>query len=212
MALGNYTPYLPKQVTQIKFGSTAFTAANLASTTIALDASFTTNNATALIDLVGAPDTTSPTKSYDWAKDITLSGNEISPSDEFLLGANSVGGQNSEISYSGNAMFQVEATVLYRNIVPASLFNSTTTCCIMSMDNSESATTGALNIVFNNIRVIHVGSLQRNADGFMEQKIKFVCRGGEAAAATISCVQSSPSKTMVRIRNGLDYAEEIRTA
>jgi hypothetical protein len=213
MARGNFTPFRAKHVDSIKFGSTAWTEANLTSTTIALDTAFATNNATPLADLAAGVnfDAVNPTATACWAKDFTDSGNERSTSEENLLGKDSTGSQCQELSADTISKRTVEFTLIYRNPVPTGLFKDSTRCCLIQMDNSESSTTGQLNIAFNNIIVTHVGSLVRNADGFMEQKVKFDVRGG-MAGTSISVTQSSPSESWFRQRVGLDYAEEIRTA
>lgn len=212
MALGNYTVFRAKHVTGFKFGSTAWTEANMTSTTVALDSSFTTNNTSVLLNLVGAADAVNPTKSYAFAKDVSITGNERSVSEENLLGADSAGSQNQELNVDPNSRLEFEATVVYRNTAPLSIFNDTTKAALIEMDNSESASTGELNIALNNLVVTHVGSLTRNADGMMEQKVKGTCRGG-TSGTSITVTQTTPaSESWVRIRAGTDYAEEIRTA
>ena len=211
MAAGNYTVFRAKHVDGIKFGGTAWSSTDMSSTGTALDTSFTTNNATALLDLVGAVDANNPVKSYAFGKDFTISGNERSTSEENLLGADSSGSQNAELNVDPNSKLDVECTVVYRNTTPLSIFNDSTKACLVEMDNSESATTGVLNLGFNNIKVTHVGSQAMNPDGMMEQKIKFTCRGGTSGSA-ISVSQASPAESWTRIRAGTDYAEEIRTA
>jgi len=213
MVRGNFTPFRAKHVDGIKFGSTAWTEANLDSTTLALDTTFTTNNATPLLDLAAGSsvDTVNPTKTACWAKDFNESGNERSTSETNLLGSDSTGSQCQELSADTVSKRTFESTILYRNTSPASIFNDTTKCCLLQFDNNESATTGVLNIAFNNIFMTHVGGLSMNSDGFMEQKIKFECRGG-LSGAPIAVSQSSPAETWNRIRIGSDYAEEIRTA
>lgn len=209
--IGNFTTFRAKHVTGIKFGSTAWSDASLASTTIALDTSFATNNATPLIDLTGTADTNNPTTSYAFARDFSTSGNEISSTDEAFLGADAQGSQNSEIAYGAASAMDVEMTVVYRNPKVSGIFASTTVACLVTMDNDESSTTGFLNIAFNNVVMLHVGSLTRNSDGLMEQKVKFRVRGG-TAGSEITCTQSSPAETWKRYRLGSDYAEEVRTA
>lgn len=211
MVLGNYKIFLPKHVTGIKFGSTIWSDTQMTTTATALDTSFATNNATALIDLAGTADTNNPTKSYAFAKDINTSGNERGSNAEGLLGSLDGVSQNTEIITEFTSPTTVEATVVYRNPQVTAIFNDSTKCCLMTMDNSESATTGVVNLAFNNIVVNHVGSLSRGNTGMMEQKVKFTCRGGLAAAVkTIS--QGTPAETWARINVGLDYAEEVRTA
>lgn len=210
-SIGNYTPFRAKHIDGVKFGSTAWTTADMDSTTIALDTSFATNNATALLDLVGSADAVNPTASYAFAKDFSTSGNERAINEDPLLGADATGTQNKEISSADNSNIEVEFTCVYRNPMPLAIFNDTTKCCIISMDNSESSTTGVVNLAFNNLIMTGVGSLVRNADGLMEQKVKFICRGGTSGSA-ISVTQSTPSESWTRYRAGLDYAEEVRTA
>lgn len=213
MARGNYTPFRAKHVESIKFGTTAWSDADLDSTSNALDTSYATNNASNLIDLASGDnlDTESPTKTACWAKDFSESGNERSTSEENLLGSDSTGSQCQELSADTISKITVEFTLIYRNPVPNVLFNDATKCCLIEMDNSESSTTGILNIAYNQIIVTHAGSLQRNADGFMEQKVKFECRGGQSGSE-ISVTQTSPSESWARYRLGQDKAEEIRTA
>jgi hypothetical protein len=183
------------------------------STTIALDTSYATNNSSNLINLAAGSsvDAVNPTATACWAKDFSESGNERSTSEENLLGSDSTGSQCQELSADTISKITVEFTLIYRNPVPNVLFNDATKACLITMDNSESASTGVLNIAYNNIVVTHVGSLTRNADGFMEQKVKFECRGGQAGSA-ITVTQSSPAESWSRYRLGQDKAEEIRTA
>lgn len=213
MARSNYTPFRAKHVEAIKFGSTAWSETDMSSTTLALDTTFASNNATPLIDLAAGStvDTEVVTKTACWAKDFSESGNEKSTSEENLLGADSTGSQCQELSADTVSKITVEFTLIYRNPAPSSIFNDSTKCCLINMDNSESTTTGVLNIAYNNIIVTHAGGLTRNADGFMEQKIKFECRGGTSGSA-ISVTQTAPSESWVRYRLGMDKAEEIRTA
>jgi len=213
MARGNYTPFRAKHVDSIKFGSTAWTDADMDSTTFPLDTAFATNNATSLIDLASGDsvDTESPTHTACWAKDFSTNGNERSTSEDNLLGSDSQGSQCQELSADTVSKQSVEFTLIYRNINPMALFNDSTKCCLIEMDNSESAVSGILNLAFNNIFVTHVGSLTRNADGFMEQKVKFDIRGG-MAGTQIDVTQTSPSEAWAKIRVGQDYVEEIRTA
>ena len=212
MALGNYTTFKAKHTDGMQFGGTAWSEADMNSTDSAGDATFSANNATVLFDAVGDADTENPTKSYAFAKDFSESGNERSITDEPLLGVDSNGTQNQEISDEAPSSLSVETTIVYRNLVPTTIFNDNTKCCLIEMDNSESTTTGKLNIGYNNIIVTHVGSLTRNANGNMEQKVKFSCRGGTAATSAISVDQSSPDEEWTRIRVGKDKFEEIRTA
>ena len=202
--LGNYTPFRAKHIDCVKFGSTAWSTANLTSATLALDTTFATNNASPLLDLVGDADTSNPTKSYAFAKDFSTGGNERSINEDPLLGSDTTGTQNKEISSADNSNIDVELTCVYRNPMPLSIFNDTTKCCLIAMDNSESTTTGVVNIAFNNIIMTHVGSLVRNADGLMEQKVKFSCRGGTSGTA-ITVTQTTPAESWVRYRAGLDY-------
>jgi len=212
MTAGNFTVFRAKHVDSFQFGDTAWSSTDMSSTTVALDSSFNTNNETILLDVVGATDANNPVKSYAFGKDFTVNGNERSTSEENLLGSDTVGAQNSEINIDPNSKMDVEGTLVYRNTSPLAIFNDSTKCCLIEMDNSESSSTGQLNIAFNNISVTHVGSLSMNPDGMMEQKIKFSCRGGTSGSA-ISVTQSTPSsESWTRVRAGLDYAEEIRTS
>lgn len=208
MTAGNYTTFKAKHVDGILFGSTAWTEANFTSTTQCLNTSFVANNATPLLDLVGATDTNNPVKSYAFGKDFTESGNERSISDEPLLGVDSYGSQNMEISDEAPSSISVETTIVYRNPIPTSIFNDNTKCCFVKMDNSESTSAGVLYLAYNNIIMTHVGGLTRNANGNMEQKVKFSCRGGTAATSSISVTDTA--KTYYRIRVGRDKVEEIR--
>lgn len=208
MAASNYSVFRPDDVDSIKFGGTAWTSADFSSTGTALDTSFTENNGTALLDLSGDRDGESPVKSEAFAKDITFSGNERSISAEDLLGADTNGTQNQEVSISPASLQTVELTIVYRNNTPLSIFNENTKCCLMELDNSESSGTGVLNIACNNITVLHVGSLALKPDGMMEQKVKFSHKGGTTGSA-VSVTQISPSETWSRITGG-DYSEEVR--
>lgn len=211
MALGNYTKFRAKHVTSFQFGETAWTETQLASTGEALDTSFESNNGTVIVDLVGSADTENPTKSYAFAKDFQESGNEKPITKEDLLGTDSVGSQNQELYTDGPSEVTVETTIVYRNPLPGRVFSASTKCCLITMDNSESTTTGELNLAYNNIEVLQAGALSRNQNGLMEQKIKFACRGGEAGSE-ISVTQADPSESWSRVRFGIDKAEEIRTA
>jgi len=211
MTRGNYTVFRAKHVDAIQFGDTVWTEANMDSTLLALDTTFATNNASPLLDLAGCSGTDNPSTSEAFAKDFTVNGNERSTSEENLLGACTGGAQNSELNVDPNSKLDIEFTCVYRNTNPLSIFNDTTKACLIAMDNSESSTTGVLNIGFNNLVMTHVGSLTMNPDGMMEQKVKFTVRGGTAGSA-ISVSQGTPSESWTRIRAGSDYAEEIRTA
>jgi hypothetical protein len=211
MALGNYTVFKAKQVDGFSFGSTAWSSTAMASTTYAMDSTFAQFNPAAILNIVGDADSNSPTKSYAWAKDFKVTGNEISMSQEPLLGNDTSNSQNVELGESVSSLMTVECMLVYRNNIPATIFTSTTKVALIQMDNSESTTTGKLNLAFNNIRVIHVGSLTRNAEGNMEQAIKFTCRGGEAGS-TITVTQVSPAETWSKVPLGVDYIEEVRTA
>lgn len=213
MVRKNFTPFRAKHIGAIKFGDTAWTETNMDSTTIALDTSFATNNATALADLAAGStfDTEEVTKTACWVKSYNESGNERSTSEENLLGADSTGSQCQELSADTVSKRTVTMTLLYRNPTPVSLLNDSTKCCLITMDNSESSSSGEANFAYNNIIMTHVGGLQRNADGFMEQTVKFEIRGG-LTDDPISVVQTSPSESWERYRVGLDYAEEIRIA
>lgn len=210
MSLGNYTPFRAKHVSGIFFSGTAFSDGTMAATTAALGNAFATiNGANFLINLTGTSDTSNPTKEYAFAKDFNTSGNERASSEEYLLGADTQGSQNSEISVGGSSQISAEFTCVYRNPVVTSLFSDNTKLCLITLNNAESSTTGKVNLVFNNVIMNHVGSLTRNADGLMEQKVKFSIRGGMSGSA-ITVVDNG--ETWVKYRVGLDYAEEIRTA
>lgn len=208
MAASNYTIFKADDVTAFKFGSTEWSEADMASITNALDTTFASNNASPLIDLVGTQDANSPVKSEAWCKSISITGNERQITEEDLLGKDASGAQNKEVVGGSVSRLTCEAMLVYRNNVPLSLFRDNTKCALIVMDNSESTTTGVLNIACNNITVTHVGGLQRNADGLMEQKITFTFAGG-TVGAPIAVSQSSPSETWSKVR-GSDYAEEVR--
>jgi hypothetical protein len=212
MALGNYTKFLAKQITACKFGGTAWSEANLSSGTTTLAVSFAANNPTVIMDLVGATDAVNPTASGAFLKDLTSSGNEVASTLEPLLGSDSTGAQNTEMSDEAASLQVFEGTMVYRNPKPLTLFSLKTKCCLVQHDNAESTTTGALTMAFNNIRVNHVGSLTRNASGLLEHKIKFSLRGGDTSGSGVTVTQTSPAVTAYRVRAGVDYAEEIRTA
>jgi hypothetical protein len=131
---GNYTPFRAKHVDSIKFGSTAWTDANMSSTTISLDTSYATNNASDLINLASGDtvDTANPTKTACWAKDFSESGNERSTSEENLLGSDSQGSQCQELSADTISKITVEFTLIYRNTVPSSIFNDSTKACLIT--------------------------------------------------------------------------------
>lgn len=214
MAIGNFTTFKAKHVDGILFGSTAWLEGNvtngLVSSAQSLNTSFTALNASPLLDLAGANDAVNPTKSYAFAKDFAESGNEKSITDEPLLGVDTYGSQNMETADESPSSIAVECTIVYRNPVPTSIFNDSTKACLIKMDNSESTTTGVLYIGYNNIIMTHVGSLTRNSNGNMEQKIKFSCRGGTAATAAVTV--SDGGDTFYKIGLGRDKAEEIQTA
>jgi len=210
MALGNYTVFRAKHVDTFKFGGTALTEAQMAYTTATLDATWVTAHpAGAQLDIVGDADTENPTISAAFAKDFNVTGNERATTEENLLGADTSGSQNQETSVDPNSRFTVEATIVYRNNMPISIFNDSTKSCIIKMDNSESSTTGQMSVLFNDITIEHVGSMTRNSDGILEQKIKFSCTGGTSGSAI---VVSYSAQTWGRYRMGTNYAEEIRSA
>jgi len=210
MALGNYTSFRAKDVTAVKFGQTAVPAADMESPTLSFANAMASSNPSAsiLIDLVGSADTENPTKSYAFAKDFTMSGNERGSSEEGLLGADGSGSQNTEITYSNNSKIDVEFTCVYRGPQVTSIFNDSTNACLITMDNSESSTTGELSFLFTNVVMTHVGGLTRNSDGLMEQKVKFSVRGGFASSA----YTVTDTNTYIKYLIGPDYGEEIRTA
>ncbi len=208
MAAADYSVFRPQHVDAIQFGDTAWSSSDFTATDTALDTSFASNNGTILLDLVGAVDSNSPVKSAAFAKDITYSGNERSTNSEPLLGADTNGTQNQESSASSASLQVVEFTLVYRNNVPFSIFNDTTKACLMTLDNSESSSTGVANFAFNNITMLHVGSIAINPDGLAEQKMKFSHKGG-TTGSEISVTQAAPAETWSRIVGG-DYAEEVR--
>ena len=210
IAAGNYTIFFPRHVQSFKFGSTAWTAAQWASTSIALDSSFSTNNATILFNAVGALDANNPVKSAAFAKDIKVTGNERDFPEVPLLGQDSTGAQNQELEEKPVSKLVVTATIVYRNNVPLGLFNDTATAVLMEMDNAEGTTSGIANFGFNNIKILSTGEHTIDSSGHLTQQIKFTCLGGTTGSA-INVTQVSPSETWVRY-TGKDYAEEVRTA
>lgn len=208
MAATNYTAFKAKHADRAVFGDTAWSSTDFSSTTSALDTTFDTNNATPLLDVVGDVDSNSPVESAPFAKDITVSGNERSTTEDNLLGADSNGTQYQEVDCSPPSLQTLEMTLVYRNNVPFSIFNDSTKCMLLSMNNNESSTTGVLNMGYNNITVLHVGGLTLNPEGNMEQKIKFSHKGG-TTGSVISVTQTSPAETWSRVVGG-DYAEEVR--
>jgi hypothetical protein len=214
MTIGNFTTFKAKHVDGIIFGQNAWLEGGVtngfSSTSQSLNTSFTALNSANAVDLSGASDALNPTKSYAFAKDFSESGNEKSITDEPLLGVDENGTQNTEIGDEAPSSISVEFTLVYRNPIPTSIFNDNTKSCLIKMDNSESSTTGVLYIGYNNIIVTHVGSLQRNSNGNMEQKVKFSCRGG--TAATSFKTVSDGGATYSKILLGKSKAEEIRTA
>jgi hypothetical protein len=214
MSIGNFTAFKAKHVDGIIFGRNAWTAGDvtngIASTAQCLNTSFAAINTANTIDLSGANDALNPTKSYAFAKDFTESGNEKAITDEPMLGVDGYGVQNTEIGDEAPSSIAVEFTVVYRNPNITSLFSDNTKACLIKMDNSESSTTGVLYMAYNNIIVTHAGSLTRNSNGNMEQKVKFYCRGGTAADSFITV--SDAGKTYAKLLVGRDKVEEIRTA
>lgn len=208
MTATNYRVFRPKDVDGVKFGSTAWTTANIAAATVALHTAYAANNATDLLNIVGDRDANDPVKSEAFAKDITYSGNERTTTEENLLGADTNGTQNQEVSIGPTSLQQVELTLVYRNNVPFSIFNDTTKCCLMTMDNEEGTTSGQVNMAFNNITILHVGSITMSPDGLMEQKMKFSHKGGTTGTA-ITGTDTGTWTTMSRIVGG-DYSEEVR--
>lgn len=214
--------FRPKHVSSIKFGSTDFSTINFSSTTVALDTSFSTNNSgtassgtavpgTVLLNLVGAQTHTGGTAtaaySEAFAKDITYSGNERSVTEENLLGSDTGGAQNQETNVDPTSLLEVTMTIVYRNPVPTSIFNDRTKCCLMEMDNEETASSGLANFAFKEITVLTVGALTMNSEGMMEQTVKFSCKGGTTG---ISIIVETVTETWYKVTGG-DYAEEIRT-
>lgn len=205
-AASNYTSFKGSQVASFKVGGTAFSAADYASTTVALDTSFASNNATILIDLVGSRDANSPVKSEAFAKDITHSGNERNIIEEDLLGSDSNSTQNKEIIGSNVSMLQVEATLVYRNNVPLSIFNDSTKCALIEIDNNETSTTGRVNRAYNNIIMKKVGDETLTSDGLSEQKVVFTLKAGTTGSPI---AVSTGSETWSKVVGG-NYAEEVQ--
>jgi len=208
MVASNFTIFKAADVDALQFGDTAWSEADMASTANALDTTFATNNAAPLLDLVGAIDSNSPVKSEAWAQEVRITGNERSTDEEDLLGTDTSGAQNKEVIGGSVSKLTCECTLVYRNNVPLSIFNDTTKCALIVMDNNESASTGVLNIACNNITVTMVGDLERSDSGSMKQKIKFDFSGG-TTGAVIAVTQTTPSETWSKVRGG-DYAEEVR--
>ena len=173
-----------------------------------MDTAFDTNNASPLIDLVGQQDSNNPVKSEAWCKEINITGNERTITEEDLLGEDASGAQNKEVIGGSVSRLTCEATLVYRNNVPLSIFNDTTKAALIEMDNSESASTGKINIACNNITIMHVGSLRQAPDGLMEQRLTFTFAGG-TTGSVISV--STGTEDWSKVRGG-DYAEEVRTA
>jgi hypothetical protein len=89
------------------------------------------------------------------------------------------------------------------------LLKSSVKSCLVELDNGESATTGKTNFAFNNVVVEHVGSITRNADGLMEQVVRFSVRGGLAGS---DVTVTSGATTWIKVPIGPDHAVEDRTA
>lgn len=209
MALGNFTPFLAKDVVAFKFGTNPWTEAQMNGTNAALENAFATNNpgASVIADFVGAPDANNPTRSYAFARNFSESGNELGTTEVNLLGADAAGSQNQELADDTVSKVTVETTVLYRNPVTSGVFSRNTRCALIVMDNGESSGTGRLAFAYNNIRVVHAGSLERNEEGYMEQTVRFETTGGEASNP-ISVTDSG--KTYHKVRLGRNKAEEIQ--
>lgn len=208
MAAGNYSIFKAAHISSFKIGGTAWTSANYASTTVALDTSFTTNNATPLANLIGARDSNNPVKSAAFIQDIKHSGNERTIIEEDLLGADSNSTQNKEVSASGASLLELEASLVYRNNIPMSLFNDSSKCILIEMDNSESSATGKINRAYNNVTIKKVGDEEMTPDGLMKQKIMITLKAG-TTGSPLSV--STGSETWSRVTGG-DYSEEVRTA
>jgi len=207
MTSANYTGFRAKHITSCKFGSVAWTSANFTSTTSALDTTFALNNPTPLADFIGVRNANNPVTSDAFAKEIKVSGGDRSAETEDLLGATS-GTQNQEISTGPHSLLNVEMTLVYRNNVTYGIFNDTTKCCIVTMDNSESIGTGKVNFAFNNIFMTKVGDLSRDSGtGLMTQMVTFSCKGGTSTSVAVTEGAETYSKEY-----GGDYSEEVRTA
>jgi len=211
MAAGNFSIIKATDISSFKLGSTAWSSADIVSTTTPLDTSFATNNATILANFVGTLDAENPVKSAAFIKEISFSGNERSTDDENLVGKDATGAQNQEVIGGSVSSITCELTLVYRNNIPFSLFNDTTKCALMEVDTEESAATGKMNFAMNDITVTKVGDLSRDADsGAMEQKFVFKFSGG-TTGDVITVNQASPAEIWSKVAGG-DYAEEIRTA
>lgn len=209
--MANFTPVKAKDIRSFKFGDTAWSEADFTSTDTALDESFTTNNATPIIDLIGVRDSNNPVESDAFVKEISGGGNERSTNEENLLGQTSTGAQNKIVIGGTVSAMTVTLTIVYRNNVPLKLFSDNTKCCIMEVDTDEAADTGFINFAFNNITVTKIGDLTQNPDETMEQTITFSLAAGTNDGSATTVTQTSPAETWSKVSSG-DYAEEVRTA
>lgn len=210
----NSSVYRATHLDSVKFGGTAWTSAQFASNTLPLDSSFAIQNPTDLLDVVGVVnENQNPTDSAPFAKEISFSGNERSTSSENLLGADAQGTQNQESNVGPASLQEVTMTLVYRNNQPLGLFNDSTKSCLIQMNNNESvigtASTGLMNIAFNNITMLSAGSLSFTADNMAEQTIKFSHKAGTTGTA-LTVNGTAVAETWVKIKGG-DYAEEVRT-
>lgn len=211
MPAGNYTAVKATDIDSFKFGSTAWSSSDMTSADTALDTSFTSNNATPIVDLVGARDDNNPVESDAWVKEISFGGGEREITEENLLGKTTTGSQNKIVIGSTVSAMTVELTCVYRNNVPDLLFSDATKCALMEVDTGESTTTGRINFAFNNITVTSVGGITQNSDGTMEQTISFSLVAGTNDGSADSVTQTSPEESWSKVING-DYATEVRTA
>lgn len=205
MTAYNYSTFKGSQIKQIKFGGTAWTSAQWSATATTLHGNFDTNNATALIDLCGTRDSNNPVKSEAFATEITFSGNERTIDEQNLLGVDSTGAQNKEVIGGSVSMQDVEIPIVLRNNVPLSIFNDSTRCCLIELDNDETTTSGVFTIACNNIKMKHVGSIKVGPDGLITQSIKFSFKGG-TTGTPVSV--SNGGHTYSKVSGG-NYSEEV---
>ena len=208
MAATNFSIISADDINSFQFGATPWSSSDFLSTSNALDTTFATNNANPLLNAIGVLDANSPVQSAPFVKDISFSGNEVNITDEDLLGKDASGAQNKEVVAGAVSRIMCELTMVYRNNVPMSIFNSGTKCALLTIDNEESTSTGKMNIGMNNIRMEHVGSLRQASTGAMEQRLRFSFKGGYVGDE-ISVTQTTPPETWSKVVGG-DYGEEVR--
>ena len=210
MAAGNFSIFKATDIDSFKFGDTAWSETDMASTTISLNESFDTNNASPLLDVIGAVGSDDPVKSEAWAKEVSITGNERNITEEDFLGKDPSGAQNKEVVGGSVSRLTAEVTMAYRNNVPLSIFNDLTKSAIITADNGESADTGRLNYACNNITITKVGDIKMTKDGLWEQKLMFTFGGG-TTGPPITVTQVAPAESWSKVRGG-DNAEEVLVA